>query len=133
MAHTACMQGYSVKYYRLSRLMLALRQTKADGTYSKVLQPLATQQMLILDDWGLEPLDTAQRNDLMEIMDDRNSAASTVVISQLPVNQWYQSIGDNTLADAILDRLIHNVHRIELKGESMRKKQLELTDHEHLG
>ena len=88
--------------------------------------------MLILDDWGLEPLDTAQRNDLMEIMDDRNSAASTVVISQLPVNQWYQSIGDNTLADAILDRLIHNAHRIELKGESMRKKQLELTDHEHL-
>ena len=112
--------------------MLALRQAKADGTYSKVLQQLAKQQMLILDDWGLEPLDTAQRNDLMEIMDDRNSAASTVVISQLPVNQWYQSIGDNTLADAILDRLIHNAHRIELKGESMRKKQLELTDHEHL-
>ena len=132
LAHTACMKGYSVKYYRLSRLMLARRQAKADGTYSKVLQQLAKQQMLILDDWGLEPLDTAQRNDLMEIMDDRNSATSTVVISQLPVNQWYQSIGDNTLADAILDRLIHNAHRIELKGESMRKKQLELTDHEHL-
>jgi DNA replication protein DnaC len=132
LAHTACMKGYSVRYYRLSRLMLALRQAKADGTYSKVLQQLAKQQMLILDDWGLEPLDTAQRNDLMEIMDDRNSATSTVVISQLPVNQWYQSIGDNTLADAILDRLIHNAHRIELKGESMRKKQLELTDHEHL-
>ena len=126
------MKGYSVKYYRLSRLMLALRQAKADGIYSKVLQQLAKQQMLILDDWGLEPLDTAQRNDLMEIMDDRNSATSTVVISQLPVNQWYQSIGDNTLADAILDRLIHNAHRIELKGESMRKSQLELTDHEHL-
>ena len=109
-----------------------MRQAKADGTYSKVLQQLAKQQMLILDDWGLEPLDTAQRNDLMEIMDDRNSATSTVVISQLPVNQWYQSIGDNTLADAILDRLIHNAHRIELKGESMRKSQLELTDHEHL-
>ena len=112
--------------------MLALGQAKADGTYSKVLQQLAKQQMLILDDWGLEPLDTAQRNDLMEIMDDRNSATSTVVISQLPVNQWYQSIVDNTLADAILDRLIHNAHRIELKGESMRKSQLELTDHEHL-
>ena len=109
-----------------------MRQAKADGTYSKVLQQLAKQQMLILDDWGLEPLDTAQRNDLMEIMDDRNSATSTVVISQLPVNQWYQSIGDNTLADAILDRLIHNAHRIELKGESMRKSQLELNDHEHL-
>ena len=88
--------------------------------------------MLILDDWGLKPLDTAQRNDLMEIMDDRNGTTSTVVISQLPVNQWHQSIGDNTLADAILDRLIHNAHRIELKGESMRKSKSELTDREHL-
>ena len=103
----ACMKGYSAKYYRLSRL--------------------------ILDDWGLEPLDTAQRNDLMEIMDDRNGTTSTVVISQLPINQWYQFIGDNTLADAILDRLIHNAHRIELKGESMRKSTSELTDREHLG
>jgi DNA replication protein DnaC len=133
LAHTACMKGYSAKYYRLSRLMLALRQAKADGTYSKLLQRLAKQHMLILDDWGLEPLDTAQRNDLMEIMDDRNGTTSTVVISQLPVNQWHQSIGDNTLADAILDRLIHNAHRIELKGESMRKSKLELTDREHLG
>ena len=88
--------------------------------------------MLILDDWGLKPLDTAQRNDLMEIMDDRNGTTSTVVISQLPVNQWHHSIGDNTLADAILDRLIHNAHRIELKGESMRKSKSELTDREHL-
>ena len=132
LAHTACMKGYSVRYYRLSRLMLALRQAKADGTYSKVLQQLAKQQMLILDDWGLEPLDAAQRNDLMEIMDDRNGNTSTVMISQLPVNEWYQSIGDNTLADAILDRLIHNAHRIELKGESMRKVQSDLTDREHL-
>lgn len=132
LAHTACMKGYSVRYYRLSRLMLALRQAKADGTYSKVLQQLAKQQMLILDDWGLEPLDAAQRNDLMEIMDDRNNNTSTVMISQLPVNRWYQSIGDNTLADAILDRLVHNAHRIELKGESMRKMQSDLTDREHL-
>lgn len=77
----------------------------------------------ILDDWGLEALKAAQRNDPMEIMDDRNGSSSTVVISQLPTDKWYQSIGDNTLADAILDRLMHNAHRIKLKGESMRKIQ----------
>jgi len=109
--HTACMKGYSVKYYRLSRLML---------------------DCLIIDDWGLEPLKAAQRNDLMEIMDDRNEIASTIMISQLPTDQWYQSIGDNTLVDAILDRLIHNAHRIKLKGESLRKTQSNLTDGEHL-
>ena len=85
------MKGYSAKYYRLSRLMLALRQAKADGTYSKLLQRLAKQHMLILDDWGLEPLDTAQRNDLMEIMDDSNGTTSTLVITQVQVNQWHQT------------------------------------------
>ena len=113
--------------------MLELAQGKADGTYSKALQQLARLDMLILDDWGLEPLNSAQRNDLMEIMDDRNGSSSTVIISQLPTDQWYQSIGDNTLADAILDRLMHNAHRINLKGESMRKLQSELTHRDHLG
>lgn len=133
LAHTACIKGYSAKYYRLSRLMLELTQAKADGTYSKALQQLAKLDVLIMDDWGLEPLNAAQRNDLMEIMDDRNGSSSTVIISQLPTDQWYQSIGDNTLADAILDRLMHNAHRINLKGESMRKLQSELTQTEHLG
>lgn len=123
LAHTACMKGYRTKYYRLSRLLLELTQTKADGSYSKALQTLAKLDVLILDDWGLESLKAAQRNDLMEIMDDRNGSSSTVIISQLPTDQWYQSIGDNTLADAILDRLMHNAHRIKLKGESMRKIQ----------
>lgn len=123
LAHAACMKGYRVKYYRLSRLLLELTQTKADGSYSKALQALSKLDMLILDDWGLEPLKAAQRNDLMEIMDDRHGCTSTVIISQLPTDQWYQSIGDNTLADAILDRLMHNAHRIKLKGESMRKLQ----------
>lgn len=123
LAHAACMKGYRVKYYRLSRMLLELNQTKADGSYSKALQALSKLDMLILDDWGLEPLKAAQRNDLMEIMDDRHGSTSTVIISQLPTDQWYQSIGDNTLADAILDRLMHNAHRIKLKGESMRKKQ----------
>ena len=126
-AHTACTKGYSAKYYRLSRLMIALTQAKADGTYTKTLAQLAKIDMLILDDWGLEPLKPAQRNDLMEIMDDRNGSTSTVIISQLPTDQWYESIGDNTLADAILDRLMHNAHRINLKGESMRKIRSELT------
>jgi len=123
LAHQACMKGYRVKYYRLSRLLLELIQAKADGSYSKALLTLSKLNLLILDDWGLEALKAAQRNDLMEIMDDRHGSSSTVIISQLPTDQWYQSIGDNTLADAILDRLMHNAHRIKLKGESMRKLQ----------
>lgn len=123
LGHTACMKSYRVKYYRLSRLLLELIQAKADGTYSKALLSLAKIDLLILDDWGLEPLKAAQRNDLMEIMDDRHGSTSTVMISQLPTDEWYQAIGDNTLADAILDRLMHNAHRVNLKGESMRKIQ----------
>ena len=133
LGHNACMQGYSVRYYRLSRLLLELTQTKADGTYHKKLQQLAKTQLLIIDDWGLEVLKPAQRNDLMEIMDDRHGDTSTVVISQLPTDQWYATIGDNTLADAILDRLMHNAHRLLLKGESMRKIMSDLTQDEHLG
>lgn len=133
LAHTACMKEYSVRYYRVSRLMLALTQAKADGSYSKFLQQLARIDLLILDDWGLEPLKATQRNDLMEIMDDRHELTSTIVISQLPTDEWYQSIGDNTLADAILDRLMHNSHRINMKGESMRKAQARLTQRDHLG
>ena len=133
LGHNACLQGYSVRYYRLSRLLLELTQAKADGSYHKQLKALARIQLLVIDDWGLEPLSAAHRNDLMEIMDDRHGNRSTVVISQLPTDQWYASIGDNTLADAILDRLMHNAHRLPLKGESMRKRMSNLTDSEHLG
>ncbi len=133
LGHMGCMKGYSVKYYRLSRLMLALMQAKADGNYSRFLQSLAKIDLLILDDWGLEPLKAVQRNDLMEIMDDRHESSSTAVISQLPTEEWHQSIGDNTLADAILDRLMHNSHRIKLKGESMRKLNTQIDHREHLG
>jgi len=121
LGHNACMLGYSVRYFRLSRLLLELTQAKADGTYYKKLKLLARIQMIAIDDWGLETLKPAHRNDLMEIMDDRHGHTSTVVISQLPTDEWYASIGDNTLADAILDRLMHNSHRLQLKGESMRK------------
>ena len=133
LGHNACLHGYSVRYYRLSRLLLALTQAKADGSYHKQLKQLAKTQLLVIDDWGLEPLTPAHRNDLMEIMDDRHGHTSTLVISQLPTDQWYVSIGDNTLADAILDRLMHNAHRLQLKGESMRKLMANLTDGEHLG
>ena len=132
LGHNACRQGYSVRYYRLSRLFLELTQAKADGTYHKQLKLLAKVRLLVIDDWGLEPLTPAQRNDLMEIMDDRHGHTSTLIISQLPTDQWYASIGDNTLADAILDRLMHNAHRLPLKGESMRKVLGQLTEDEHL-
>ena len=122
LGYEACLKGRSVKYYRLSRLLLALCQAKADGTYSRMLAQLAKLDCLILDDWGLEPLEAAQRNDLMEIMDDRHGTGSTMILSQLPTTQWHQSIGDNTLADAILDRVMHNAYRINLKEESMRKR-----------
>jgi DNA replication protein DnaC len=103
-----------------------LAQAKADGTYHKALNQLAKVKLLILDDWGLEALKPAHRNDLMEIMDDRHGTHSTMIISQLPTDQWYAAIGDNTLADAILDRLMHNAHRWALKGESMRKRLQEI-------
>ena len=131
--HNACLHGYSVQYYRLSRLLQALTQAKADGSYPKLLRQLARIRLLVLDDWGLEPLAQAHRNDLLEIMDDRHGQSSTMVISQLPTEQWYVSIGDNTLADAILDRLMHNAHRLQLKGESMRKRQDKLTQDEQSG
>lgn len=121
--HNACLQGYSVRYYRLSRLLLELTQAKADGSYQKLLAQTAKINVLLIDDWGLEKLTAAHRNDLMEIMDDRHGSRSTIMISQLPTDQWYAAIGDNTLADAILDRLMHNAHRLPLRGESMRKKR----------
>ncbi len=126
LGHTACLRDYSVRYYRLSRLFVEMTQAKAEGSYQRLLQQLAKTRLLILDDWGLETLDPAARHDLMEIMDDRYGHGSTLIISQLPTDQWYATIGDNTLADAILDRLMHNAHRINLKGESMRKKRAAL-------
>jgi DNA replication protein DnaC len=128
LGHNACRHGDSVRYYRLSRLLLELTQSKADGSYHKELKKLARTRVLIIDDWGLEKLAAAHRNDLLEIMDDRHAQASTIVVSQLPTDQWYASIGDNTLADAILVRLMHNALRLELTGEAMRMIHGELTE-----
>jgi DNA replication protein DnaC len=124
LAHSACRQGFSARYLRMPRLFQTLELAKGDGSYPKLLLGLQKTQVLILDDWGLAPMSEAQRRDLLEIMDDRHNQSSTIVTSQLPVKLWHDAIGDATLGDAILDRLIHNAHRIEIKGEeSMRKKQ----------
>ena len=112
----------------LSRLLLELTQAKADGSYSKLLKLIARTGVPLIDDWRLETLNTAQRNGLMESMDDRHGSTSTVMISQLPTDQWYAAIGANTLADTILDRLMHNAHRLPLKGESIRKMLNQLTE-----
>jgi DNA replication protein DnaC len=103
-----------------------------DGRFSKLILQLAKTDLLILDDWGLEKMSLGQRNDLLEIMEDRHGLKSTLITSQLPIDQWHKTIGDNTLADAILDRLLHNAYKIKLKGESMRKTMSKITDSDHL-
>jgi DNA replication protein DnaC len=123
LAQKACREDYSVRYYRLPRLFAALALTRGDGRYAKLLRMLARVQLLILDDWGPEPLTPDQRRDILEIVEDRYDAASTLMLSQVPVDRWYEIISDPTLADAILDRLVHNAYRIELAGESLRKRR----------
>jgi DNA replication protein DnaC len=117
----ACREDYSVRYYRIPRLFTALALTRGDGRYAKLLRMLARVRLLILDDWGPEPLNPDQRRDFLEIVEDRYDAGSILIISQVPVDRWYEIIGNPTLADAVLDRLVHNAHRIELAGESLRK------------
>lgn len=121
LATQACRLGYSVRYFRTSRLLEDLSISHGDGRFSKLIRQLAKTDLLVLDDWGLETLTLGQRNDLLEIMEDRHGCKSTLITSQLPISKWHQSIGDATLADAILDRLLHNAHKLTLKGESMRK------------
>jgi DNA replication protein DnaC len=127
LAHQACRQGYSAYYVRLPRLLDELTIGRADGRYSKLLKQLARIDVLLIDDWGLAALDDVHRRDLLELLDDRHGARSTIVTSQLPLEHWHAAIGDATLADAILDRLVHNAHRLCLKGDSLRKKRSRLT------
>ncbi len=126
-AQKACREGYTAWYQRLPRLLQELPLAKGDGSYSKLLARLAKTDVLVLDDWGLSKLTAEQRRDLLEILEDRHGSRSTIITSQLPVDQWHAIIGDATLADAIMDRLIHNAYKINLRGESMRKKQSKLT------
>ena len=120
-AHKACLFDHTVQYHRVGRLLSELQLMKGDGQYGKRLQELSKIDVLILDDFGLSALNEAQQWDLLEILDDRHNKCSTIVTSQIPVKLWHDTLNDKTLADAILDRLIHNAHRLEMKGESMRK------------
>jgi len=124
----ACSDGFNVVYRRAPRLFSEMEQAKGEGRHLKFLAALAKSDLLIIDDWGLAPLDDTQRRDLLEIMDDRHINRSTLITSQLPVENWHEMIGDGTLADAILDRLVHNAHKIKMKGESMRKRRAQTKD-----
>ena len=122
LGHQACYNGYRVMYFNTQKLFAKLKMSKADGSYFREINKIEKQDLLILDDFGLQPLDNYNRTVLMEIIEDRHGRKSTIVSSQLPVGKWYDIIGESTIADAILDRLVHKAHRIELKGESMRKR-----------
>jgi DNA replication protein DnaC len=121
LGHKACRDNRSVLYHRLPRLFEALALARGDGRYARLLKMLSRVELLILDDWGLAPFSSEQRRDLLEVVDDRHQRGSTMITSQVPVEHWHEVIPDPTIADAILDRVVHNAHRLELKGDSMRK------------
>jgi len=127
LAQRACREGMSAYYMRTPTLYRSLAMARADGSYARVLARLARAPLLVLDDLGLAALTDHERRDLLEVIEDRHGAASTIITSQLPVEHWHEVIGDPTIADALLDRLVHNAHRIGLKGESMRKTKASLT------
>src|SRR5689334_5453471 len=121
LGHKACREGFSVLYKRASRLFTDLAQARGEGRLPRLMTTLERTRLLIIDDWGPEPLNAEQRRDLLEIVDDRYDRGSLLITSQIPVNRWHEVIGDPTLADAILDRIIHRAHRIDLKGPSLLK------------
>lgn len=122
LGHHACSQGKRVLYFNIQKLLMKTKMARLDGSFLKLFDKIAKAHLLILDDFGLSHLDHNQQMDLMEIIEDRHGKSSTIIASQLPVKSWYEIIGEATIADAILDRLVHTSHRIELKGESLRKK-----------
>jgi DNA replication protein DnaC len=123
LGHMACQQGYKVNYFIAQKLFTLLRMSKADESYIKLVKRIEKQDLIIIDDFGMQPLDQTSRMMLMEIIEDRHQDRATIIASQLPVEKWYDVIGESTVADAILDRLVHTAHRIELSGQSMRKKK----------
>jgi len=118
----ACTLGYKVMYHNATKLFAKLKMAKADGSYINEIAKIERQQLLILDDFGIQPLDAQSRSAFMEIIEDRHEKAATLITSQVPIAKWYEVIGEKTIADAIMDRIIHNEHRMELTGESLRKK-----------
>ena len=129
-ANQTCRRGHTALDVRMTRLFPALALAKVDGRYPKMLAQFAKVDVLLLDDWGLAPMTPEARHDLLEIIDDRHGRKSTIVTSQLPTDHWHEAIGDATLADAILDRLVHSAHILKLSGESQRKKRNKLTSAE---
>jgi DNA replication protein DnaC len=126
-ANSACRSGFPVMYQRAPRLYQEIAVARADGSYPKLMSKLSKIKVLILDDFCIVPMSDPERRDLLEVLEDRQSISSTIIATQVPVENWIEHIGDPTLADAILDRLVHNAHRINLKGESMRKIRSSLT------
>jgi len=121
LATAACRQDFHVRYFRVSRLLQEVLVTKGDGSYARLQRQLLKVDLLILDDWGLAPMSAPESRDLLDILDERTTTHSTCIASQLPLEHWHQHFADPTLADAILDRIVHNAHKLEIKGESMRK------------
>ena len=132
LGHQACSKGYKVAYANSGKLFARLKIAKADGSYIKEIARIDRQDLLIIDDFGLQPLDNQNRSCLMEIMEDRHGKGSVIITSQVPVHLWYEIIGEKTMADAILDRIVHDAHRIELTGESLRKKRNEINKMENI-
>ncbi|UWQ29060.1 IS21-like element helper ATPase IstB [Leisingera sp. M523] len=128
LAQAACRDGITVLYKRVPRLFNELETAHGDGRFPRVFKALTKTQLLILDDWGPDRLNANQRRDLMEIVEDRYGTGSTLITSQLPLNTWHEVIGEPTFADAILDRLVHNAYRLELEGQSFRKKAAKMDD-----
>lgn len=124
LGHQACSLGYKIIYLHSTKLFAKMKMAKADVSYLKELVKIEKQDLILIDDFGIQPLDSASRTVLMEIIEDRHGKASTMITSQVPVNMWHEVIGEQTIADAILDRIVHDAHRVEMNGESMRKKKV---------
>jgi DNA replication protein DnaC len=127
LANAACRQGHSSIYYRFPRLLSELKMARADGSYVKLLNRLAKTELLVIDDWGINALSESERRDILEVIEDRYKIRSTIVVSQIPIDKWHDIIANSTIADAILDRLVHNAYKIDMKGGSMRKQTENLT------
>ncbi len=123
LGHRACRDNRSVLYQRIPRMFADLALARGDGRYARLMRALGGVKLLILDDWGMEPLGAEQRHDLLEIVEERYGRGATLITSQIPVDRWHDLIGDPTMAHAILDRIVHNAPRIQLRGESLRRKK----------
>lgn len=131
LAFAACRQGFSARYWRLSKLLFEISLARGDGSYGNLLNRLSRVDLLVIDDWGISPISEQETRDILDIVDDRSLTRSTIIASQLPLEEWYSSMADPSMAEAILDRLVHNAYKIVMKGESMRKPStpLKVPDH----